>query len=409
MATRRRVRDKQELTQQRPEADVGLPSRVAVVGAGVIGAAWAARWALRGVEVTVADPSPGARASVEQTLEAACSAWRRLGLLADGQPSLRVDDGTPAAAGERSVLGHVEGLERESGDSFEAGVRESETTPPERHGSQRGSGHSFGKVAVADPTAGCSVAVADAELIHECVPERLDLKQAVYAEIEAAAVPDAVIASSTSGIRPSELQTGMRHPERLVVGHPFNPVYLLPLVEVVGGAGTSAHTIERAMGWFAAAGMSPLRVRSEIDGFVADRLLEALWREALWLVHDGVATVAEIDDAIRLGFGLRWAQMGVFQTYATAGGEGGFRHFIEHFAPTLGLPWTKLTDVPEMTPEFMRELIAQESEQSKGQSVAELCAARDRNLVDMLLALEANDWGAGRSLAALRRRCASGD
>lgn len=343
-------------------AEVGLPSHVGVVGAGVIGAAWAARWALCGVDVTVADPSPAARANIEQTLEAACAAWRRLGLVSDELPSPVVSD---------------------SG------------------------GDSFGRVVVADPAAGCRAAAAGAELIHECVPERLDLKQAAYAEIEAAAEPDAVIASSTSGIRPSELQAGMVHPERLVVGHPFNPVYLLPLVEVVGGSQTSERAVERTMSWLSAAGMSPLRVRSEVDGFVADRLLEALWREALWLVHDGVATVAEIDDAMRLGFGLRWAQMGVFQTYATAGGQGGFRHFIEHFAPTLELPWTKLADVPEMTPAFMRELIAQEAEQSGGRSVAELCAARDRNLVDMLLALEANDWGAGRAVAAWRQRMAS--
>ncbi|WP_419856183.1 3-hydroxyacyl-CoA dehydrogenase NAD-binding domain-containing protein [Candidatus Poriferisodalis sp.] len=336
-------------------ADGELPGSVAVVGAGVIGAAWAARWALCGVDVEVYDPLPTASRQVESTLEAARAAWERLGLLS-------------RETGERSERAHAVAL---------------------------------GEVIL---TSEVGDAVIDAVLIHECVPERVKIKQAVYAEVEAAAAPDAVIASSTSGIRPSELQAEMQHPERLVVGHPFNPVYLLPLVEVVGGSQTSELTIERAMGWFNAAGMAPLRVRSEVDGFVADRLLEALWREALWLVHDGVATVAEIDDAMRLGFGLRWAQMGVFQTYATAGGEGGFRHFIEHFGPALQQPWTKLTDVPELTPEFIATLITQSDEQSGDQPVAELCAARDRNLVDLLLALEANDWGAGRSLAALRRR-----
>ncbi len=358
-----------------------LPQRVGIVGAGVIGAAWAARWALCGVDVTVADPSPSARAGVERTLEAACVAWRRLGLLEDASPLLRLAHGAQTAAGDPRSRRHS-------------------------HGSTAASGDSLGTVTLADPTAGLPLATADAELIHECVPERLATKRAAYAEIEAAAAPDAVIASSTSGIRPSELQAEMRHPERLVVGHPFNPVYLLPLVEVVGGARTSESAIERAMRWFAAAGMSPLRIRTEIDGFVADRLLEALWREALWLVHDGVATVSEIDDAMRLGFGLRWAQMGVFQTYATAGGEEGFERFIEHFAPTLDLPWTKLTDVPELTPEFIATLIAQSDEQAGGHSVAELCTARDRNLADLLLALEANHWGAGRNLAALRERFA---
>ena len=322
-----------------------LPGRIAVVGVGVIGAAWAARWALCGIDVEVYDPSPDASRKVESTLEAARAAWQRLGLL------------SPAAETGRVTL-----------------------------------------------TSEVDDAVGDVALVHECVPERVAIKQAVYAEIETAASPDAVIASSTSGIRPSELQAQMKHPDRLVVAHPFNPVYLLPLVEVVGGSRTSELTIERAMGWLAAAGMTPLRVRSEIDGFVADRLLEALWREALWLVHDGIATVSEIDDAMRLGFGLRWAQMGVFQTYATAGGEGGFARFIEHFAPTLELPWTKLTEVPEMTPEFADLLVAQADELAEGQTVAEQCAARDRNLVDLLLALEANDWGAGRSLATLRQR-----
>ena len=335
-------------------ADHALPACVGVVGAGVIGAAWAARWALIGVDVIVADPSPEAAPRVEHTLEEARTAWKRLGLLA-----------------------------REG-----AGME--------------------GSIAVADAAAGCAPAVHGVELILECVPERLELKQSAYAEIEAAAASDAVIASSTSGFVPSDLQAAMTHPERLVVGHPFNPVYLLPLVEVGGGSRTSEVAIERAMSWFAAAGMSPLRIRTEIEGFVADRLLEALWREALWLVHDGVATTGEIDEAMRLGFGLRWAQMGVFQTYATAGGEGGLERFIEHFAPALQLPWTKLTDVPEITPDFTAALIAQVDGQSAGQSVAELCATRDRNLVDLLLALEANDWGAGRSLAALRQRMAGG-
>ena len=323
------------------------------MGAGVIGSAWAARWALCGTDVVVADPSPAAARHVETTLEAARAAWQRLGLLTPGE--------TAAGGAE-------------------------------------------GTVTVVAPDAGCAPAVVDAELILECVPERLEVKRAAYAEIEGAATPAAVIASSTSGIRPSDLQAGMEHPERLVVGHPFNPVYLLPLVEVVGGTQTSEQAIERATVWFTAAGMSPLRIRTETDGFVADRLLEALWREALWLVHDGVATMSEIDDAMRLGFGLRWAQMGVFQTYATAGGEGGFRHFIEHFGPALQQPWTKLTDVPDMSPEFIATLVTQSDEQSGSQSVAELCAARDRNLVGVLLALEANDWGAGRSLAALRER-----
>ena len=383
-----------------------LPTSVTVVGAGVIGAAWAARWALCGIDVAVYDPSPAAGRQVATTLDAALAAWQRLGLLSR-RATMHGTVSHPPSGAQRAACS-----DSPNGGEGPAAMGSHEAASPERvgilddahdSGATLGTeaGQGLGHVAV---VADIGRAVDDAVLVHECVPERLELKQAVYAEIEAAARPDAVIASSTSGIRPSELQSKMQHPERLVVGHPFNPVYLLPLVEVVAGQQTSEHAVERAMGWFAAAGMAPLRVRSEIDGFVADRLLEALWREALWLVHDGVATVAEIDDAMRLGFGLRWAQMGVFQTYATAGGEGGFAHFIEHFAPTLELPWTKLTDVPEMTPEFADLLVAQADELAEGQTVAEQCAARDRNLVDLLLVLEANDWGAGRSLAALRQR-----
>ena len=157
----------------------------------------------------------------------------------------------------------------------------------------------------------------------------------------------------------------MEHPERLVVGHPFNPVYLLPLVEVVGGTATAAASIDRAVDVYRSVGMRPLVVRKEIDGFVADRLLEALWREALWLVNDGVATVSEIDDAIRFGAGLRWSFMGTFLTYRIAGGEAGMRHFMEQFGPALQWPWTKLMDVPELTGELLDRLVDESDDASR--------------------------------------------
>ena len=205
------------------------PATVAVVGCGVIGAGWAARFALNGCDVRVADPAPATPATVDAVLHNAVAAWEALGL---------------------------------------------ERPPP-------------GDVVVADSLA---AAVDGAEFVQESVPERLDLKHAVIAEIEAAAGRDTVIASSTSGLRPSVLQAGMAAPGRLVVGHPFNPVYLLPLVEVVAGEQTDPVTAERAEHVYRTLGMHPLRVRVEIDAFIADRLMEALWREALWLVHDGVAT-----------------------------------------------------------------------------------------------------------------------
>ena len=148
--------------------------------------------------------------------------------------------------------------------------------------------------------------------------------------------------------------------------------------------------------------MKPVHVRVEIDAFVADRLLEAVWREALWLINDGVATTHEIDDIIRFGFGLRWAQMGLFENYRIAGGEGGMKHFIEQFGSSLEWPWSKLTDTPELTDELIDRISEQSDEQSGHHTIRELERIRDNNLVDVLLALESNSWGAGLSVSTLR-------
>ncbi len=315
--------------------------RAAVVGCGVIGAAWVARMRLRGVDVRVFDPAPNAADVLDEAMHQAVVAWDGLGLATSRPGGLTVCD------------------------------------------------------SIAD-------AVANADLVQECVPERLELKHDTLAAIDRSAPTDALVASSTSGFKPTDLASAMEHPERLVVGHPFNPVYLLPLVEVVGGEQTSLGTIDRAMAMYSSLGMKPLHVRVEIDAFVADRLLEAVWREAIWLVNDGVATTAEIDDAIRYGFGLRWAQMGLFETYRTAGGAGGMRHFLGQFGPALEWPWTKLTDTPEWTDELVETIAGQSDDQSGDRTIPELLAERDRNLVAILLALEGVDAGAGRTLAALR-------
>jgi carnitine 3-dehydrogenase len=315
--------------------------RAAVVGCGVIGAAWAARMRLCGVDVRVFDPAPNAATVLDEVMQQAVVAWDELGLSTDRLGSLEVCE---------SIAG----------------------------------------------------AVADVELVQECVPERLDVKHDTLAAIEEAAPAEALVASSTSGFKPTDLAADMRHPERLVVGHPFNPVYLLPLVEVVGGEQTSLGTIDRAMAVYTSLGMKPLHVRVEIDAFIADRLLEAVWREAIWLVNDGVATTEEIDDAIRYGFGLRWAQMGLFETYRTAGGTGGMRHFLNQFGPALEWPWTKLTDTPEWTDELVGKIASQSDDQSGDRSMTELLAERDRNLVAILKALESVDAGAGQTLAELR-------
>jgi carnitine 3-dehydrogenase len=312
--------------------------RVALVGGGVIGGGWAARLAENGFDVTLYDPDPEAERKVREVLENAERAWKRLTLV----PRVR------------------------------------------------------GRVTLA---ASLEEAVHDADVIQESAPENEELKRRLLAQVDAAAPADALICSSTSGLLPSRLQEGLEHPGRLLVGHPFNPVYLLPLVEVVGGAQTDESALERASAFYTSLGMYPLRVRAEIDGFLADRLLEALWREALWLVHDDVATVAEVDDAIRFGAGLRWAQMGTFLTYRIAGGEAGMRHFLAQFGPALAWPWTKLTDVPELTPELVDRIAGQSDDQAGDLSVRELERVRDDNLVALLQALRSQRYGAGAVLA----------
>ncbi len=318
-----------------------LPERAAVVGCGVIGAAWAARLRLRGVDVAAFDPSTAAAAILDAVMADAVAAWDALGLDVGNVGSLTIVDSIHAA---------VDGV----------------------------------------------------GLIQESVPERLDVKHDTLAAIDAAAATDTLVASSTSGYKPTDLASSMEHPSRLVVAHPFNPVYLLPLVEIVGGEQTSLGTIDRAMDTYRLLGMHPLHVRKEIDAFIADRLLEAVWREALWLVNDGIATTEEIDDAIRFGFGLRWAQMGTFETYRIAGGEGGMRHFMAQFGPALKWPWTKLMDTPELTDELIDMIADQSDVQAGDRSIRDLVHERDRNLVAILQALEGVDAGAGQTLAALR-------
>ena len=317
------------------------PQQVAIIGAGVIGAAWAARWLLRGCDVMLYDPSSETPQIVDEVLGNARYAWKRLGL-------------TPQSEGS---LTYAKTL---------------------------------------------AEAVQNAELIQESAPEDLQTKKFILSEIERSADKGSLIASSTSGLLPTKLQDEMQHPERLVIGHPFNPVYLIPMVEVVGGKHTSSESISKAMSFYVHAGMKPLHVRVEIDAFIADRLLEAVWREALWLVEDEIATTQEIDDVIRFGFGLRWAQMGLFESYRIAGGQGGMEHFIRQFGPSLDWPWSKLTNTPEMSEELIQRISDQSEAQSGHYSVRELEKIRDANLVDMMLALEKNAWGAGLVIRELR-------
>jgi carnitine 3-dehydrogenase len=317
--------------------------RIGLVGGGVIGAGWAARFLLEGHDVAVYDPDPEIARKLNTVIDAARRA--RAKLFPDA----------PVSEGKWSIAPTVE------------------------------------------------LAVADADFVQESLPEREDLKQRVLAAIDAATRPNIIIASSTSGLLPTRLQSAMARPERFVVGHPFNPVYLLPLVEVCGGAQTSEGAKSQAMAFYTSIGMRPLHVRKEIDGFIADRLLEALWREALWLVNDGVATTEEIDDAIRYGAGLRWSFMGTFLIYRMAGGEAGMRHFLAQFGPALKLPWTKL-EAPELTDALVDAVAAQSDAQAAGVSIRDLEARRDDCLVAVLDALRGQDFAAGRTIAEHERR-----
>ena len=317
-----------------------MTKTAAIIGGGVIGGGWAARFLLNGWNVRVFDPDPEAQRKIGEVLDNARAAM----------PGL-YDMALPA----------------EGELSFQDSMTE---------------------------------AVQGADWIQESVPERLDLKREVYRQLQSACSEDAVIGSSTSGFKPSELQGGATRPGRIIVCHPFNPVYLLPLIEVVGTEANTPDFLDHAEGLLREVGLHPLRVRKEIDAHIADRFLEAVWREALWLVRDGIATTEEIDDAIRMGFGLRWAQMGLFETYRIAGGEAGMRHFIAQFGPCLEWPWTKLMDVPDLTDELVETIAGQSDAQSGQYSIRELERIRDANLVGMMRSLKARDWGAGALMNA---------
>ncbi|KIC38928.1 3-hydroxyacyl-CoA dehydrogenase [Leisingera sp. ANG-M7] len=300
----------------------------AIIGGGVIGGGWAARFLLNGWNVRVFDPDPEAGRKIGEVL---ANARRSL-------PSL-YDKALPA----------------EGELTFHADMAE---------------------------------AVGEANWIQESVPERLELKHKIHAQIQEHAPANAVIGSSTSGFKPSELNA---EGARAVVAHPFNPVYLLPLVELVGDAQTCA----QAADLLREVGMYPLTVRKEIDAHIADRLLEAVWREGLWLIKDGICTTEELDESIRMGFGLRWAQMGLFETYRIAGGEAGMKHFMAQFGPALEWPWTKLMDVPEFTEELVDLIAGQSDAQSGHMPIRELERLRDDNLVGMMRALKKSGSGAG--------------
>jgi carnitine 3-dehydrogenase len=242
-----------------------------------------------------------------------------------------------------------------------------------------------------------------ADFIQENIPEQLPLKQRMLAEVSRHAAADVVIASSTSGLTPTDLQQDMILPERFCVAHPFNPVYLLPLVELVGGQRTVQGTIDAAAKFFTYIGMHPLHVRREVPGHLTDRLQEALWREILHLVNDGVATTGELDESIIYGPGLRWAAMGTNLIYHLAGGESGMRHMLAQFGPCLKWPWTKL-EAPELTDTLIDRMVEGTQAQAAGRSIRELERLRDDYLVAIQQVLRQYNIGAGATLRSLEER-----
>lgn len=316
---------------------------LAVVGAGVIGAGWAARALARGLDVIAWDVAPGWQEKLRAAVANAWPALDAIGLFPDAN---------------QSRLRYAASLE---------------------------------------------AACAAADFVQESAPERLAVKRSLHEALAAAAGPDVILASSTSGLKPSDFQAHCRHPERVLVGHPFNPVYLLPLVEVLGGEHTAPKFIDQAVAFYADLGMHPLRVRTEIEGFLSDRLQEALWREALHLVADDVATPDELDAAIAYGPGLRWAFMGTFLAFHMAGGEQGMRDFMRQFGPTLKLPWTRLA-APELTDSLVEKVATGAERLAAGRDVRELERLRDECLVAIMRALRTYEVGAGHVLAAHEER-----
>jgi carnitine 3-dehydrogenase len=299
---------------------------VTCVGAGVIGGGWAAHFLGRGYRVVAWDPGADAEEKLRHLVEQAWPALTELGVVPGASPADLVF------------------------------------------------------------TTDLAAAVADADFVQESAPELLDLKRTLLADIDSVTPPDVVVSSSTSGFSMSEMQTLCARPERTVVGHPFNPPYLIPLVEVVGGERTSPDVVEWAAEFFTVAGKSVIAMDREVPGFVANRLQEAMWREALHMVRAGEATVEQIDRSITDGPGLRWPVHGPCMTFHLAGGQGGMAHMLDHFGPSLLSPWTRLA-APDLSPELREAMVDGCAHEAAGRSMDELVAERDMGIIAILRAL----------------------
>ena len=311
-------------------------SQVAIIGTGVIGASWAAQFLAKGLDVVATDIAPNAEYSLRRFVDAAWPALERLGL-AHGASPLRL--------------------------SFTADLPD---------------------------------AVKGVDLVQENGPERIDFKKKLYGQLDELLPPDVIIASSSSGLTMSEIQSGCPlHPERCVIAHPFNPPHLIPLVEIVGGAKTSEETIRRASEFYTALGKRTVRLHKEVPGHVANRLQAALAREVYHLVSEGVVSVADVDTALCWGPGLRWGIMGQVLLNHLGGGQGGMEHFLQQFTGPM-TAWWKVLGSPQLTPDLQQKLIAGVHAEVGARSIDDLAAERDEVLLG-LLELRANGAAAEKA------------
>jgi 3-hydroxyacyl-CoA dehydrogenase len=297
---------------------------IAIVGTGVIGASWAALYLARGFNVTATDPAPNAETNLHQYIDAA---WKDLTIIGLSPNASR--DNLKFTLDMKKVL-------------------------------------------------------SDADFVQENGPERQDFKIKLFADMDAATPPDSIIASSSSGLTMSVMQSACKHPERCVIGHPFNPPHVIPLVEVVAGAKTSPEAVDRAISFYASIGKKPIRLRKEVVGHVANRLQAALYREVVYLIEQGVLDVADSDAAVCWGPGLRWGVMGPNLLFHLAGGQAGIRHFMEHLSGPVATWWKDLGKITDFGPEVKQTIMDGVLKEANGRTIEELERERDAMLLELL-------------------------
>jgi 3-hydroxyacyl-CoA dehydrogenase len=297
--------------------------RIAIVGTGVIGASWATHYLARGFDVVATDPAPNAEENLLKYVDEAWEQATSLGL-------------TPGASRARL--------------SFTAKMQE---------------------------------ALANADFVQENAPERPEFKIKLFAEMDAATPVDSIIASSSSGITPSVMQSNCNHPERVLIGHPFNPPHIIPLVEVVGGTKTSPEAIRSAMEFYASIGKKPILLNKELPGHVANRLQTALYREVMYLIQQGVLSVADADDAVSYGPGLRWGVMGPSLQFHLGGGAGGIKHFVDHLMDPMAA-LIKTLGTPDITPEFKKTIVDGVLQEAGDHSLDQLAQDENALLVGLI-------------------------